>query len=351
MPQTSREIVQRTLTFKNPERIPRHIWTLPWVDAHYPDEMKKLRQDFPMDIADPPGVFRPSSKKKGEMYSVGEFVDDWGCRFENIQAGVHGQVKAPILPDLADWKSIKPPYEMLPDNPAKARDIVNKACASDSRFFHGGCCPRPFERYQFIRGSQNALVDMMDMGPETRGLLKVIHEFHLKELEFWATTDIDALTFMDDWGCQKQLLIPPRIWKEIFRPMYKDYCDIAHAHKKFMFMHSDGYITEIYPDLIQIGVDAVNSQLFCMDMDELAKIAKGKITFWGEIDRQHIMNSPNPEDGRKGVRKVAKYLYMPEGGIIAQCEVGSGGNPAVARAIFEEWDKVHAEATARRKKG
>ncbi|HDL17484.1 MAG TPA: methyltransferase, partial [Bacteroidetes bacterium] len=62
---------------------------------------------------------------------------------------------------------------------------------------------------------------------------------------------------------------------------------MAKANGKFAFMHSDGHISEIYTELVEVGVDAINSQLFCMDMVELAKSVKSKITFWGEVDRQH----------------------------------------------------------------
>jgi hypothetical protein len=48
--------------------------------------------------------------------------------------------------------------------------------------------------------------------------------------------------------------------------------------------------------------------------------------------------------GRAAVRQVAKYLYDPAGGIIAQFEVSAGANPQVALAIFEEWAAVERKA-------
>ena len=115
------------------------------------------------------------------------------------------------------------------------------------------------------------------------------------------------------------LISPCNGWR-FFKPLYKDYCDIAKAHGKKVFMHSDGYIFDIYPDLIEIGVDA-DTESFCMDIAEIGPRFKGKITFWGEIDRQHILPSPNAQDGRDAVRKVAQHLYDPSGGVIAQFEL------------------------------
>lgn len=337
---TSRERVKRCLTFQTPDHVPRQLWVLPWASQRYPDEIQELNRRFPSDIGGPPNVFKPSPREKGDWFRCGTYVDPWGCVFENIQEGVHGEVHDPVLKDISEWKSVvKPPLETLDFDWNQARDTVNRACAECDVFLMAGC-PRPWERYQFLRGSQNAMMDVMDPDRHVRGIIQLIHDFHMKEMEFWTSTLIDAILFMDDWGSQRQLLIPPPVWRDLFKPLYKEYGDLARSRGKFTFMHSDGYISEIYEDLVEIGVSAVNSQLFCMDMADLARRVKGKITFWGEIDRQHILPSPDPEAGRQAVREVARHLYDPSGGVIAQFEFGPGGNPAVASAIFEEWDKI-----------
>jgi hypothetical protein len=55
-----------------------------------------------------------------------------------------------------------------------------------------------------------------------------------------------------------------------------------------------------------------------MDMEDLARRVKGKITFWGEIDRQHVLPSKDPRVVRDAVRTVARHLYDPRGGIFVQ---------------------------------
>ena len=344
MAQNSREIVNHCLEFDHPERLPRELWALPWATEHLGAAYRELCRRFPGDFGGPPNVFRPSHLVKGDPYSVGAYTDEWGCTFTNIQRGLIGEVRTPLLESLRDWKAVKPPYEILPNNPGKARDEVNRACHDSSLFMRAPCGPRPWERYQFIRTTENAMLDIMFPEEGAKDLLRVIHQYYLKELEFWVSTDVDGIMFMDDWGAQQQLLIPPAIWRQLFKPLYRDYCDLAHSHGKFAFMHSDGYIAEIYEDLVEVGVDALNSQLFCMDMADLARKAKGEITFWGEIDRQHVLTSTDPQVGRDAVRKVASHLYDPAGGIIAQFELGAGSTAETATAIFEEWDAVHAEA-------
>jgi len=344
MPQTSREIVTRCLKFETPERIPRDLWLLPWASTRFPDKVAEINQRFPTDFSRPDYFYTPSKRQKGDPYVIGSYTDEWGCEFVNIQAGVHGEVETPQISDIKDWQQVQPPYEQLPENVDQAREKINRYYAESDKFVIANCCPRPWERYQFLRGTENAMIDMVVPEKGVSELLQLVHEFYLRELELWVKMDVDAISFMDDWGTQNQLLIPPRIWREIYKPMYRDYCDLAKAHNKFVFMHSDGHISEIYPDLIELGVDALNSQLFCMDLNYLAECAKGKITFWGEIDRQHVLPSNNPQVGRDAVQEVAKHLYDPAGGIIAQFEFGPGGNPDTALAIFDEWEKFSTKS-------
>ncbi len=336
---TSRDIVNAALTFQRPERIPRDLWLLPWAETHYPDEIADIKARFPSDFSSPPAPYGPSSRAEGDPWTPGEFTDEWGCRFVNIQAGLYGEVKEPVLAEIADWRSVEPPYEMLPTDVKTARDAVNRYCAETETFVRAPSVTRVWERYQFLRGTENAMIDLMTCDDDVAGLLHLIHEFNLKELEFWMTTDVDAIAIFDDWGSQNTLLIPPAIWRDLFKPLYHEYCDLAHAHGKFAFMHSDGCITEIYPDLVEIGVDALNSQLACMDLRELAGIAKSNMTFWGEVDRQHVLCADDPDIARREVRRIAETLYDPAGGIIAQLEFGAGATPAAVVAVFDEWER------------
>ena len=45
MAQTSREIVERSITFNYPERMPRQLWALPWAEIHHPRKLKEITED------------------------------------------------------------------------------------------------------------------------------------------------------------------------------------------------------------------------------------------------------------------------------------------------------------------
>lgn len=337
---SSRERVVRCLDFSGPDRVPRDLWLLPWAEKNLPGAAAALQARYPGDFRTAVDVYRPSSRVKGDPYAVGTYRDEWGCVFHNIQEGIIGEVKEHQVWDLSDWKRVEPPYGQLPSDRDAAYERLRRFYGETDLFVLANACPRPWERYQFLRGTENALTDMLLQEKDFQRLLKKIHDFYMTELEFWVKADVDGITFMDDWGAQDRLLIPPDLWRDIFKPLYRDYCDLARSRDKYVFMHSDGWIQDIFPDLAGVGVNAVNSQLFCMDMEELARTVKGKLAFWGEIDRQHVLPSPDPGEGRRAVREVIRRLYDPSGGVIAQFEFGPGANPETALAVFDEWESL-----------
>ena len=110
---TSREIVTDCLNFDKPSRIPRHMWILPWGEIHYRDELNEVQQQFPDDI-----IFAPDVNDlfcvQGDLYSKGRYIDEWGCEFQNLQNGIIGEVRDPVIPHISEWGSFNPPYRILP---------------------------------------------------------------------------------------------------------------------------------------------------------------------------------------------------------------------------------------------
>lgn len=333
---TSRERVIKALTFDNPDRAPRNLWAMPGVRKYRDEEYRSILDKWPDDFASPTFKYGQGRLARGERYEVGEYVDDWGSVWCAGEPGVVGEVKEYPLADWSALDSYEPPWELLDEADFSQ---VNGSCAESDRFMLAGPSVQPFERMQFLRGTENLFLDLAYGAPEIYRLRDMLHEFFVRELQAWLKTDIDGASFSDDWGTQIALLISPSQWREFFKPLYKDYCDTIHAAGKYAFFHSDGCIEAIYPDLIEIGVDAINSQLFCMDIEGLAAKYKGKITFWGEIDRQRILPFGTPDEVRAAVRRVRAALDDGAGGVVAQCDWGLKDSIENIDAMFDEWTK------------
>jgi hypothetical protein len=291
--------------------------------------------EYPDDIIPVQGMYTVPQKNKGNRYDEGEYTDEWGCIFNNIHAGLIGVPVEPLITDWNDLDTFRGPVEMLAVDTARVNDL----CSSSGKFTYSNSWIRPFERYQFIRTTELAMMDIALDSPEMGVLIGKIHDHYLKETEAWAKTDIDAIGIMDDWGMQNGMLVSPDHFRKYYKPLYRDYASIARKYGKYVFMHSDGNIEEIIPDLIEIGIDALNCQLFCMNIAELGRKFRGKITFWGEIDRQYILPSGNKEDVEKAVRVIYDNLYSG-GGVIAQCEFGPAARPENIFHVFDCWNKI-----------
>jgi len=344
---TSRERVFRALEFRWPDRAPRDIWPLPWVGRYAREDFEAFLRRFPMDFVGTSGPapgagLARGDRARGEQALKGSWTDDWGCVFQVAQEGVIGEVKGP---PLAEWSALgryQPPWEII----QRANwDAVNLACAENLRrgkkFMLAGTSLRPFERMQFLRGSENLYLDLGYEPAELMRLRDMVHDFFMKELACWVRTDVDGLSFMDDWGAQHALLISPEQWRRLFKPLYRDYCDTIRAAGKKVFFHSDGHIFEIYEDLIELGVD------FCMDVEEIGRRFKGRISFWGEIDRQHVLPFGTAAECRAAVGRVRRALDDGTGGLIAQCEWGVSNPPENIQAVFEAWEMPREELQKR----
>lgn len=334
---TSRERVRAAITFGTPDRPPRDLWALPYVSLFRKAELDNLLARYPIDFGKTELSPGSDDFDLNRLRQPCTYKDEWGSVWHVGEPGIIGEVKEPVLADWSALHSFKPPWEYIR---TRTWDHVNRLCDTSSLFMLSATCARPFERLQFLRGSENLYMDLAYDTAEFRTLIEMVHDYYREEVQAWSRTNVDAVFLMDDWGSNSSLLISPARWREVFKPIYREYCDIIKRAGKFVFFHSDGNIEAIVPDFIEIGVDALNSQLFCMDIERLGRLHGGKITFWGEIDRQHVLPYGTPADVRAAVQRVQRALDTGAGGVIAQCEWGKDNPAENVAAVFEAWDEV-----------
>lgn len=326
-PMTSRERVRNALEFKEVDRIPIE---------NYHEGINEL---YASDVWSPTFKYG-KGQRSGVVNRKGSWVDEWGCVWVAAEEDVKGEVKHSPLNDWAAFDRFQPPWDVLDEADLS---MVDRQCHESDKFMISfwDTAASPFQRMQFLRGTENLFLDLAYGDVNVYKLRDMVHEYLMRQLNMWVRTAVDGIHIEDDWGAQHSLLISPKLWREFYKPLYKDYCDLAHSYRKYVLMHSDGYIMEIIPDLIEIGVDAVNPQLFCMDIEELAKLYHHKIAFWGEIDRQYLLPFGTEAEVRAGVRRVAN-AFLPYGrtGIVGQCSWGKDMKRENILAAYDEWSKV-----------
>jgi len=333
-----RERVIRTLEFENPDRIPVDLWTLPATHLKYGKRLDEIMDRNERDIVSFSGPL--DLAYDGRVYKKGGFTDSWGSEWMNLQEGMVGEVKNPVFKEIEKVNSYTPPAgEFKTEWPGfrPGLDEKIKEARGKGKFILGGWVSI-FERMQFLRGTENLYCDLAEQSKEVLKIRDIVVDFYKEYLKAWLETDVDGITFGDDWGSQRALLISPGLWKSFFKPAYKVLFDIIKAKGKYIFVHSDGYIMDLYPEFIEMGVNAINSQLWCMGVENVAEKFAGKITFWGEISRQDILPHGTPEDIKKAAQKMKKHLFVNGGGLIGQSEAGKDVPLENVEAVLTCWN-------------
>jgi len=152
-------------------------------------------------------------------------------------------------------------------------------------------------------------------------------------------SDVDGIFWMDDWGTQEQLMVPPKLWREFFKPYYTKLIDTVHEYGKLAWMHSDGNTIEIVPDLIEMGLDIYNPQHTCMPRDEFISCVRGKLCIATDPDRQHILPHGTAKEVRWHLLDIFESFSVPEGGIIMRAELSGDQPKENIRMVYKTFEE------------
>jgi uroporphyrinogen-III decarboxylase len=222
--------------------------------------------------------------------------------------------------------------------------MISETLAADhTRFVLAGCV-RLFERLQWLRGMERLLLDMAEDHAALYQLRDRVHAFNMRNLAALLRYDVDAVQIMDDWGSQSSLLISPRTWRRVFAPCYGEMFRLVHAAGKLVFFHTDGHTEPIVEDLVDLGVDVINIQVTCMDVEALGRKFRGRVCFWGEPDRQLTLPLGTPADVHCEVTTLVHHLSTTDGGIIGLGTIMPDVPLANAEAMLAAWNAAPRNA-------
>ncbi|ADE53376.1 uroporphyrinogen decarboxylase family protein [Coraliomargarita akajimensis] len=175
-----------------------------------------------------------------------------------------------------------------------------------------------FERAWTLRSMEELLMDMIEEPEFVHELFTKIADYNIAQVTEALKYDIDAIYFGDDWGQQESLIMGYDKWKEFIYPQVKRMYAVAKAAGKYQFIHSCGDVDELFPDLIDIGLDCFNPfQPEALDVHAIHKEYNGRLSFWGGLSTQQTLPYKGKADvieeserliemGRKG-----SYIFSP----------------------------------------
>lgn len=317
---TSKERVYRTLDFNQPDKIPVDIWPLPVAYSHFGQVMTDMIEERDVDILQIP-FFNPVKFKEEHM--IGVHTDPWGVVWHKLQAGIAGEPKVGPLEDMeADEirKYVSPVHLLREHRQEMIASAEEWAAQHQDKFLLSGWMGI-FERMQYLRGVENLYCDIALESEEFFAVRDIAFEYAAEFFEIMSSVKgADGCILGDDWGAQNSMLINPEAWRKLFKPCYQKLIDIIRGNGKRVFVHSDGNILPIYDDWIEMGVSAINSQVWCMGVPQVAAVTRHRITHWGELDRQWALHSATPEQLQAQIDEMKQYFWNG-GGLIGQFEV------------------------------
>jgi len=267
-------------------------------------------------------------------------LDAWNVSWtleEKCTTGTYPTANKHLIENLNDWKDLIkiPDIEKLDWSQVKRK---SENIDRDKNLVEGFCEMGTFERCYLLMGMENALIAFYEEPVKMAELCSVIADYKVRLLRaFNETCKLDIVWYGDDWGTQTNLFIPPEIWRKTIKPATKKIYDAIKSFGAIVNQHSCGKIESIFGDMVEIGAQIWNPCQPCNNLAELKKIFGARITFFGGIDSQFVLDRPyvTPEEVRVEVRKCIDAMAQG-GGYIASPSHGVPYNPILLKAMTSE---------------
>ena len=145
-----------------------------------------------------------------------------------------------------------------------------------------------------LMGLEDAMVAMIRGSAAFEAILERVADVNLRFTELFLQACGDALDIYclgDDFATQRGMMFSPALWRRYFKPIYAKQFALAHAAGKPVWFHSCGDVTEVLPDLIDIGInvwETVQLHTLPMSPEELKHNFGRHLTFFGGINTQNL---------------------------------------------------------------
>ncbi len=252
------------------------------------------------------------------------FIDDWGSGQKEIEPevwfpGIHPMAEATTLEEIESY-----PWPDM-DDPSRVAHVREQArrLREENRYAIMGTpwLLFPFERAHAMQGLDRFLYNMVKNRDFAKALLEKIASLCKQLMGHFldeAGENLDIIKIGDDLGTQQSLMISPKMYREILKPIHADFIAFIKSRTKAkVFFHTDGDVFDLVDDFIEIGVDILNPiQTSAGKMANLAELKKrygDKIIFCGAIDTHRILPHGTPEEVHQEVKRVIEIL-APGGG-------------------------------------
>lgn len=249
----------------------------------------------------------------------GYFVDDFGVVWNRNGADKDIGVIDNII--INDPENISYTFPKI-DIQRFRQHLEDRIKRKGDRFFFAGFGFTMFERAWTLMGMENLLMYMIECPEVIEAFLDRICEYFLELVDITLEYDVDGIHFGDDWGQQQGLIMGPNHWRRFIKPRIARFYACVKSKGKYVSQHSCGDCREIFPDLIEIGLDCYQTfQPEIYPVAEMKKLYGDKITFWGGVSTQQCLPRKTPAEVQEETVQIMKTIGKNGGLIIAPTHV------------------------------
>jgi len=254
----------------------------------------------------------------------GDYTDEWGVGWKQCEYSTRfgkGSYTEMVTHPLAEDAALKSYRSPDPNRPALYAEAERTLREYKAEYWIVGVTVTTiFETAWALRGLERLLMDFA-LNPEIADrILEIPYQYHLAAAKKLVQMGVDMIWTGDDVGGQHGMIVSPACWRKFLKPrMAKFVAELKGLNPQLkMAYHSDGTITPIIPELIEIGIDVLNPiQPACMDPAEIKRQFGRNLCFWGAIDEQFTLPFGKPEDVRREIRERMKTIGKGGGLILA----------------------------------
>jgi uroporphyrinogen decarboxylase len=305
---THKERLRRALSYEPVDRPPTQI--------NYTASMgEKMAVHFQIPAQELPAFLDNHLIRVDLSYPARE-SEDGSIRYDWWGAGHAAGEEGYFIPynplaGVQDLDSYPWPDPHAPDLMDEARSMI--ASCGEEYFIAPNLGFALFERAWSLRGFENIFLDLALDSGYLGELLDRITEIQLVLIQRFLELGVDGGYFGDDYGAQKDMLFSPAAWRKLIKPRLARLFTPFRAHGLPVIMHSDGQIQKILPDLVEIGLTALNPvQPEVLDHAWLYSSFSGRLAFYGGISTQTVLPYGQPQEVIAAVESCLRAL-APEG--------------------------------------
>ncbi|MBI5395534.1 MAG: hypothetical protein HZA91_09590 [Verrucomicrobia bacterium] len=309
---TPRDRVWQAIRHVQPDRVPYHFtFTVPArqkIEAHFGTT------DLDRALGNHAVKYRSRGPYSFEEVRPGYLRDEFGVVWNRTVDKDIGVVDEYQLKDrtLAGYR--------FPDprDPRRYAALPAFIEANAGRFRYYSLGFSLFERAWSLRSMTELLVDMLEAPRFVDELFDAIVEFDLAVLDEVLKHDVDGVLFGDDWGQQQGLIFGARLWRRFIKPRLAVLYGRVKRADKAVLIHCCGKVQELFPELIELGLNVFNPfQPEVMDPYEMKRQFGRELAFYGGMSVQRLLPYGTPQQVRDEARRLMDEVGRDGGLILA----------------------------------